>query len=195
MDLDLDIFKIQSNNISPQRGRILIAEPFLPGSYFNRAIVLLVEYSDEGAVGFILNKPVDFPINNFYEEFPDFDAKVYVGGPVNPDYLYFVHTLGERIPGSIKVMHNLYWGGSFDVLKELVRDKKITASDVRFFLGYSGWTSGQLEEEIEEDSWLIAPIKVSHVMQSPDHFWIEAVKSLGGKYRLWENFPENPTMN
>ena len=195
MDLNLNIFKIESNNIAPRKGRILIAEPFLPGSYFNRAIILLVEHSAEGAVGFILNKEVDFPIQNFYEEFPNFDAEIYVGGPVNPDYVYFIHTLGDEIPGSIRVMDNLYWGGSFDVLKELVRDRKIKPDQIRFFLGYSGWGPGQLEEEIKENSRLISNVKVDQVMDCSADFWVEVVKSLGGKYKLWENFPENPTFN
>ena len=102
MGKDLDIFKIKTNNIAPQKGRILIAEPFLSGNYFNRSVVLLVAHSTKGAVGFILNKRVEFPIDEIFPDFPEFDAKVYLGGPVSTDSVYFIHKLGEQIPGSIR---------------------------------------------------------------------------------------------
>lgn len=195
MDSEFNLFKIKTNNILPQKGRILIAEPFLPGTYFNRAIILLVEYSQEGSVGFILNKPVHIPINNFQKQFPGFEEKLFIGGPVNTEYLYFIHTLGDLIPGSMHIIDNLYWSGSFDTLSDMVQQKKIRADEIRFFLGYSGWGAGQLEQEIKEDSWLVSKIEIQEVMQYKENYWINAVKELGGKYSLWENFPVNPTLN
>ena len=111
MNRNLDIFRIKTNNVLPQKGRILIAEPFLPGSYFNRSIVYLVEHNKEGSVGFILNKPVDFPVKEFEKEFPDFSDTLYMGGPVNIESIYYIHTLGENIPDSILIKDNVYWGG------------------------------------------------------------------------------------
>ena len=113
MGKDLDIFKIKTNNIAPQKGRILIAEPFLSGNYFNRSVVLLVAHSDKGAVGFILNKRVDFPIHEIFPDFPEFEAKVYLGGPVATDSIYFIHKLGKQLPGSIQVL-----GGRFRGVKK-----------------------------------------------------------------------------
>ncbi len=195
MDLNLGIFKIKTNNVSPKKGRILIAEPFLPGSYFNRSIVLLVNHDKEGSVGFILNKPVDFPVAGFEEVFPGLKSNLYVGGPVSIDSVYYIHTLGERVPNSIHVFENLYWGGDFDTLKDLVNSGEVDPAEVRFFLGYSGWDKGQLKEELEEDSWLVSDISSKMVMETNEELWIEMVKKLGGKYSLWENYPENPSMN
>ena len=196
MKNNLDIFKIKTNNIAPKKGRILIAEPFLSGNYFNRSVVLLVAHSEKGAVGFILNKRVDFPIHDIFSDFPEFDAKVYLGGPVSTDSIYFIHKLGNQLPGSIQVLDNLYWGGDFEELKRLVKLGVIKSSDIRFFLGYSGWDSGQLERELKEDSWLVTDVDEEIVMRELNQAsWVDFVKKAGNRYTIWEHFPENPAMN
>lgn len=195
MNLNLDIFRIRTNNLSPRKGRILIAEPFLPGEYFNRAIILLVDHGQAGTVGFILNKPVDFKVDGFQNEFPGLTTTLGLGGPVSTDSLYYIHTLGDRLTGSLHIDRDLYWGGNYDQLKELINQKQVGADQVRFFLGYSGWGQGQLQEELDEDSWLVSDISPARVMKADEKLWIEMVKQLGGKYSIWENFPENPSMN
>lgn len=193
---NLNIFKIQTNNLKPRKGRILIAEPFLPGSYFNRSVVFLVACSEKGAVGFILNKKVDFPIHDIINDFPEFNSQVYIGGPVATDSVYYIHKLGSQLKGSIKVSENIYWGGDFEELKKMIYLGEVKPSDIRFFLGYSGWDSGQLEEEIKENSWLVNDISEESVMSDLDpSSWIDFVKRVGKRYKLWENFPENPSMN
>jgi len=196
MASNLDIFKIKTNNVAPQKGRILIAEPFLSGNYFNRSVVLLVAYSEKGAVGFILNKKVEFPINEAFPDFPDFDTEVYLGGPVATDSIYFIHRLGDRIPGSIHVIDNLYWGGDFEAIKREISLGTIDPSEIRFFLGYSGWDAGQLEEELKDDSWLVTDVDQESVMGEMDpNSWFSFVKKAGDQYSVWKNFPENPSMN
>lgn len=196
MNENLDIFKIQSNNIAPQKGRILIAEPFLSGQYFNRSIVLLVAHSEKGAVGFILNKRIDFPIKEAFPDFPEFDAKVYLGGPVSTDSVYFIHKMGEKLPGSIHVLGNLYWAGDFEALKQKIYSGLVHPSEIRFFLGYSGWDAGQLEDELKEDSWLVTDVDEHSVMSELNQAsWVDFVKKAGNRYRVWENFPENPLLN
>lgn len=196
MRQNLNIFKIQSNDLKPKKGRILIAEPFLPGSYFNRAVVFLVAYSEKGAVGFILNKKVDFPIHDIIADFPEFNSQVYIGGPVSTDSVYYLHRLGDQLKGSIRVSENIYWGGDFDELKRLIGLGIAKPSEIRFFLGYSGWDSGQLEEEIRENSWLVNDIKEEIVLSDlSQSSWIDFVKLVGEQYTLWENFPENPSLN
>ncbi len=196
MHFNPDIFKIQSNNIAPQKGRILIAEPFLPGNYFNRSVILLVAHSQKGTVGFILNKQVDFPIQEVMPDFPDFPAQVYMGGPVATDSLYFIHTRSDLIPGSIHVLDNIHWGGDFEEMKRLVNLGLIQAEEIRFFLGYSGWDAGQLEREIKENSWLVDDVDSKLVMRELDHTsWVDFVKKVGKRYSLWEHFPENPSLN
>lgn len=195
MDKNLDIFRIKTNNVEPKKGRILIAEPFLTGSYFNRSIVFLVEHNTEGSVGFILNKPVDFPVPDFKKQMPKFNDILHMGGPVNIESVYYLHTLGDLIPNSVQIVDNLYWGGDYDCLKQMIDSGSIDGTQVRFFLGYSGWGEGQLREEIGEDSWLVADIHPDTVMQSSSKLWNKMVKKQGGIYSIWENYPENPSMN
>lgn len=196
MNDNLDIFRIKTNNVEPKKGRILIAEPFLPGNYFNRSVILLVAYSGKGAVGFILNKKVDVAIHDVLPGFPEFDVDVYLGGPVATDSIYFIHKLGNKLPGSIHVLGDLYWGGDFEVLKQMVINKSINPHDIRFFVGYSGWDSGQLEQEIKEDSWLVNDVDQETVMREmSQESWADFVKKVGHRYTVWENFPENPALN
>lgn len=196
MKNNLDIFKIRTNNVAPQKGRVLIAEPFLGGNYFSRSVILLVAHSDKGAVGFILNKRIDFPIYDIFNDFPEFNAKVYIGGPVATDSIYFIHKLGDKLPGSIQVLGDLYWGGDFTELKRQIRLGMLQPSDIRFFLGYSGWDSGQLEDEIKENSWLVTDVDEESVMRELNQAsWVDFVKKAGSRYTIWENFPENPSLN
>ncbi len=196
MNPNLNIFKIQSNNLAPQKGRILISEPFLAGSYFNRSVVFLVAHGDKGAVGFILNKKVDFLIHEIITDFPEFDGSVNVGGPVATDSIYYLHTMGDKIKGSIQVTENVYWGGDFDELKRSVKLGLVSPNQIRFFLGYSGWDSGQLEEEIKGNSWLVNDVEENNIMRDLDQdSWLEFVKTVGEEYSIWENFPEDPNLN
>ncbi len=196
MKENLDIFKIKTNNIPPQKGRILIAEPFLPGDYFSRSVIFLVAHSDKGAVGFILNKPIEFQLQDVFLDFPDFEAQVFLGGPVSADSIFFVHKLGDLLPGSIQVLGDLYWGGDFDTLKNQISQGLIKSADIHFFLGYSGWDAGQLENEIKENSWLVNDVDEEAIISdTSEKSWTDFVKKAGTRYTIWENFPENPTYN
>ncbi|MDD4226746.1 MAG: YqgE/AlgH family protein [Mariniphaga sp.] len=193
---NIDIFRIQTNNVAPQKGRVLIAEPFLPGDFFNRSVIFLVAYSNKGAVGFILNKKVDLAIHQVMPGFPEFEVDLCLGGPVATDSIYYIHKLGKKLPGSIHVMGNLFWGGDFDILKHQILSGLIQPSDIRFFVGYSGWDSGQLEREINEDSWLVTDVEEEAVMSDLQlESWAKFVKKAGRRYSVWEHFPENPAMN
>ena len=187
---------MENNNISPGKGKVLIAEPFLEGRYFKRSIVLLAEYNDDGAVGFVLNKPINLSVDEVLINITHFDGDVFVGGPVDTNRIYYIHTLPELIPQSIHIVDNLYWGGDFGVLKDLIEKKLVLPHQVRFFAGYSGWSAGQLDEEINERSWLVSQLDVKEIMNlDNENLWGQALRQLGGKYRMWSNFPENPSMN
>lgn len=181
--------------MQPQKGRVLIAEPFLSGDYFNRSIILLTDYNKTETVGFVLNKPIDFPVEGFRDEFPGLKTTLSFGGPVNTDTLFYVHTLGDKLEGSVHVSENLYWGGDYEQLKYLLNSRIEDASSVRFFLGYSGWSHSQLQEELAENSWLVSDISSTMVMKSEDKLWMRMVEKLGGRYQMWVNFPENPLLN
>ncbi|MFC2115214.1 YqgE/AlgH family protein [Bacteroidota bacterium] len=195
MDLDIDFFNIENNKVA-QQGRVLISEPFLNDTYFRRSVVLLTEHSPEGSVGFVLNKPVALSVSEVLADFPEIDTEVSIGGPVNTNTIHYIHTIGEIIPNSVKVLDNLYWGGDFEVVKQMIDQGQIKGTDIRFFLGYAGWSPKQLDNELSENAWLVSEMKAEHIMQGPDdNLWKEILETSGDKYKTWVNFPENPGLN
>jgi putative transcriptional regulator len=186
----------EANQIEPQQGAILISEPFLPDSNFKRTVIMLCEHNDEGTFGLIINKPMSFKVNEAIEDFPELDMDLYSGGPVENNTLHFLHSFGDSLEGSIEIMDGLYWGGNFEILKILIANGEISSTEVRFFLGYSGWSSGQLDDELKEKSWIVAKSKPEFVFQNNDEgLWREILKSMGGQYQIMSNFPESPLLN
>ncbi len=184
-------------DIKPEKGNLLIAEPALTGDVsFNRSVVLLAEHNEEGSVGFILNKPLDYDISDLVHEivvsFP-----VYNGGPVEQDNLYFIHKVPDLISNSVEIADGIYWGGDFETTINLVNTQTIGENEIRFFLGYSGWASLQLDQELLSKSWIVAKNKYESdiIQKSTDAFWKEKMIELGGEYLLWSNAPENPNLN
>lgn len=195
MQIHYDFFQTE-NTLQPQKGRVLISEPFLLDNYFKRSIVLLTEHSEEGTVGFVLNKPVNIKITEIMSDFPEVEALISLGGPVQTNTLHYIHTMGDIIPNSINVMNNIYWGGDFEVVKRLLEAGNLNSGNIRFFLGYSGWQSNQLDDELADNAWIIADISPEEIMSPMNkHFWHKALNRMGKKYQMWANFPENPQMN
>jgi putative transcriptional regulator len=196
MKAELDLFTILPEDKIPERGRILVSEPFLPDTFFNRSIVLLADHTDEGSVGFILNKKLELKVCDAISGFDNWEETLNMGGPVAPDTLHYIHTLGEQIPKSVHIYKDIYWGGDIDTIKTLIALNRIKESEIRFFLGYSGWSAGQLERELKENSWVIARMGSKAVMtnRGPDT-WRKVLKSFNNKYRMWADFPESPEMN
>jgi len=147
-------------------------------------------------VGFVLNKPINMKVNEIMTDFPTINAIVSLGGPVQTNTLHYLHTLGDIIPGSIKVIDNIYWGGEFNVIKRLLESKTLNNENVRFFLGYSGWQANQLDDELNDNSWVVADINSDEIMvPMSKFFWNKTLHRLGKKFQMWANFPENPQMN
>ena len=196
MQPELDLFAILPEDKIPEKGKILISEPFLPDTFFNRSIVYLTDHTPEGSVGFILNKKLDIKVSSAIEGFDGFDEYLNMGGPVAPDTLHYLHNLGELIPKSIPVEGNIFWGGDIDVIRELIKSGKIDKTQIRFFLGYSGWSAGQLERELKENSWVIAKVNSNIVLNNRgDDIWKKVLRSFKNKYRMWADFPDSPEMN
>lgn len=184
-------------SVKPKKGILLIAEPALTGDVsFNRSVVLLAEHNDEGSVGFILNKPLEYSISDLITEI-NVPLQVFNGGPVEQDNLYFIHKVPHLIDNSIEISDGIYWGGDFDITIELINQGVITENDIRFFLGYSGWASLQLDEELMAKSWILVPNQYESdiIQKSTKAFWKEHMLELGGDYLLWSNAPENPSLN
>ena len=196
MNIDSDIFKIQSNNVLPSRGRILISEPFLRDATFGRSVILLVDHTDEGSMGLVINKQLPLFLNDIIMEFKYLDEiPLYKGGPIATDTLFYLHTLSD-IPGSISISKGLYLNGDFDELNKYILQGNKISECIRFFLGYSGWDSEQLSNEIRENTWLVSEEEKSYLMKNNiKDMWRKALEKLGSKYETWSRFPQVPTLN
>ncbi|HEA30027.1 MAG TPA: YqgE/AlgH family protein [Leeuwenhoekiella sp.] len=181
----------------PTKGKLLVAEPSIIGDVsFNRSVVLLANHNDEGSVGFILNKPLNYTLEELIPEAAS-EMTVYNGGPVEKDCLYFIHKVPDLIPNSVEISSGIYWGGDFNTVIELLRFKLISKDEIRFFLGYSGWDYLQLDEELDSHSWIVIDNihKKDIITKALPDFWRENMIELGGEYLLWSNSPENPVYN
>ena len=198
-DNPLHIWSYEYEKTKPlQAGSLLLSEPFLWDENFRRTVILICKHhSIEGTTGVILNKPVQLNLEDLLDNFPkDFNGKLYLGGPVGTDLIQIVHTMGHLLEGSQKLTDGIYWGGHFDQLKKLIRNREITHQHIRFYLGYSGWDSAQLMTELKENSWIIAPSKHAYVFdEDGDHLWQKIMTDLGGIYHTMATYPENPNLN
>jgi len=180
----------------PSKGRLLIAEPsILNDSSFNRTVILLSEHNDEGSIGFIINKPTSYVLNDIIPEINS-DLIIYDGGPVSKDNLYFVHNVPNLIPDSIEIANDIYWGGSFDMVTQLLNSGQLHEDNIRFFLGYSGWGKNQLLDEVKTTSWIVIHNTFKNIFNISHHsIWKNELEKIGGEYLIWANAPENPNLN
>ncbi|MDR1814221.1 MAG: YqgE/AlgH family protein [Tannerella sp.] len=191
-----DVFKIKHNSVLPSKGKLLISEPFLQDAYFQRSVVLLVEHGERGSMGLVLNKRIGFLLNDFFEGFGVMPRlPVFLGGPVASERLFFIHTLGNSIPGSTLIDGDIYFDGDFECLLSYLRSGVPLDGKVKFFLGYSGWTENQLKTEIESNSWLVSRQNKNILRGEGESFWKYAVQMVGGRYKNWVNYPKDPRLN
>lgn len=191
----MEFFKYQ-NKIAPEKGRLLISEPFLPDPNFERTVVLLCEHNEEGSFGFVVNKPSILKVNEVMEDIKNLEEVVFVGGPVQQDTLHFIHR-NKLVEKSTRILDGIYWGGSYENLLFLADTKQITPGEIRFFLGYSGWGPGQLESELNEDSWIVCDFVSEELLFNTDPalVWKKALSNMGGRFSVYSNYPLDPRLN
>jgi putative transcriptional regulator len=177
-------------------GKLLIAEPFMLDPYFRRSVVLLTEHRDDGDVGFILNKILDVRLNEVLPEFGNFNAPLFYGGPVQPDSLHYIHNVGDLLEGSTRLSSGVYWGGDWNNLKFLVESKLIEPKHIRFFVGYSGWTDGQLREEMQIGSWITSDMHANYLFNAQPHtLWRTVLQNKGNAFSIIADMSEENVMN
>ncbi|MBR4390858.1 MAG: YqgE/AlgH family protein [Bacteroidales bacterium] len=191
------LFQIRSNTLHPLQGNLLLSEPTMDDFHFGRAVILLIDHNEsEGSFGIIVNKSLNVRLKEIVNVFQDFDAPVYLGGPVADDQIFFMHTLGDLIPDSFPIMDGLYWGGDTETLNKLISTGIATKENVRFFLGYSGWEARQLTDELKRNSWAVGKTDSQTLLSTPiETMWKTYVSHLGKPYQMWLQFPKNPENN
>jgi putative transcriptional regulator len=184
------------NEVPPEKGSLLISEPHLPDTNFERTVILLCEHNEEGSFGFVLNKKSRVTLGELLEDQKGLSAPVGIGGPVEQNTLHFLHR-SEELEGSRHVTDDIYWGGDFNILLEWLNTSVIQPDEVHFYLGYSGWSAGQLQEEIEHNSWIVYQSKdLKSVLETSDQdMWTSILNEMGGRFTMFSKYPEDPRLN
>ncbi len=183
--------------MSIKPGSLLIAQPFMLDPNFKRAVLCICEHDEEeGTVGFVLNRKIKGKITDVVEDFPEFNASVFLGGPVGTDSLHYMHNVGDLLEGSQQIIPGLYWGGDFEKLKFLIEQELVNVSNIKFFIGYSGWSIGQLSEELESGSWIQSQMHPNYAFKSK-HFnlWNEALNNKGKNFKVIAQMPDSIQLN
>jgi putative transcriptional regulator len=180
-----------------EKGDIILAEPFMENPHFKDGVIVITEHSEEsGTVGFLINKTLKLKMNEVVEEFPEIETELLYGGPVQTDTLHYIHTYGKVLNDSLHITKNLYWGGDFMQLKALIRQNVIKADGIRFYLGYSGWSPGQLEEEFEVGTWMQSKLDLNYIFKTKlKKVWPKAMADKGNAFTVIAKMPGSISWN
>lgn len=196
MEKNLNFFKIEHNDVLPEKGKVLVSEPFLQDAYFKRSVVLLTEHNEEGSLGFVLNNPIEFGAEEILKDFPPTKSLVGIGGPVRTDTVHYLHRLGDLITESVHVLDDIFWGGDFEAVKGALEAGELKGDQIRFFVGFSSWYPGQLDREISENSWLVTELDPNSIMNGVgNELWEKVLMKEDRKYQIWTKYPEDPHLN
>lgn len=185
------------NNIKPTNGCVLISDPFIDEDFFRRSVILLCDHSSEGSFGFVMNNFLDIDLHEIDNDFPDINAVISVGGPVETESLFYIHSFGSIIAKSTPINDELSIGGDFEQIKSLLNDNENNRLKIRFFLGYSGWDKLQLSREMTENSWIVATNITTDELLSihQKDFWQYCIEKQGERFKTIAKFPINPFDN
>jgi putative transcriptional regulator len=181
--------------VTSLKGRLLLATPALFDPNFRRTVVLVGEHGEEGAMGLVLNRPADVTVG---EAVPALavvtgdEARVHVGGPVQPEAVLVLAEFEDPEAAATLVVGDVGFASSEGDLEELAG----AIRRARVFAGYSGWGPGQLEAELEEESWLVEPAEGVDLFPEPgDDLFGSVLRRKGGTYRVLALMPEDPSSN
>lgn len=176
-------------------GSLLIAEPFMGDTNFERSVVLICEHNDDGTFGLVMNQLMDLRLSDVLEDVYA-DQPLFVGGPVQQNTLHFIHRRPDLIDGAVRVIDGLYWSGNFEQVRKAVNLGTLSERDIRFFVGYSGWSAGQLAGELEKKAWIVSYTDVDFLFEtSADQFWRGVLKRMGGQFKSIAHYPVDPRLN
>jgi len=178
------------------KGQLLLDSGDLGGSFFQRTVILLCEHNAEGAFGLVLNRATGSKVGDMVvADLPENlkECPLFLGGPVQPTALSYLHSDAFLPEGN--VMANLSLGHSLDTLLE-IGESFSTTRRIKMFAGYSGWSPGQLEDELKRKAWLTHPASIDLVFEpDPSKLWRAILEQKGWKYKLLSQMPEDPSSN
>ena len=183
-------FPYKTPQASPKAGCLLVAEPFMIDPHFGRGVILLCEHEQDGCYGVMLNKSLKLRADEVLKSINNFAAPVFYGGPVQTDMIYYLHTQGDLIKGSLEVAAGVYWGGAYEELIFCIKHELIKPDEVCFYVGYSGWDLEQLAGELEEGSWFCLESHANYVFKPSEDLWKQVLEDAGGNLEVIAQMPK-----
>ena len=182
--------------LKPKVGRLLISEPIFNDSIFLKSVILLTHYNNNESIGLILNHPTKLYLSHLFKNI-SVDFQIFLGGPVEKQSLFYIHTLGNIIPKSINITDDIYFGGEFNSILELINSGTISQNEIKFFIGYTGWGKNQLDDEIKNDSWIVKNLTNKDVCmtKSNEQLWRNYMKGMEDEHAIWAKSPNDPSLN
>ena len=182
--------------LQPKENTLLIADPFLKDPNFMRSVILLCSHNEEGSIGFKLNELFGYTLDQLINGLENHPFKLNIGGPVGLDTVHFLHQYPDLIPDAQAISKDIFWGGDFEVVKQLILGEKLSPKKIKFFIGYSGWGAQQLDSELKEGSWLLNEGSSRLIFEvAAEDIWKESVKLMGEEYRQLLHYPIDPQLN
>lgn len=187
---------LPKNNKKPAKGTLLVSSPVLD-DFFQRTVIFITEHNEEGSIGFVLNSKLDIMLEQAIPELDGIEANLFLGGPVQKELLNFIHRVPEQIEGGMEISDGIYWGGNFESLKALSITQTLNMDDIIFFLGYSGWSPSQLDEELQQNTWYVTEALEEDVFNNytEEDLWRKVLRRMGGSYNIISTFPDDPIVN
>lgn len=176
------------------RGKLLVASPTLVDPNFARTVVLITEHNEEGAMGIVLNRPAETTVGEVLPELAEIapDQTLFVGGPVQPEAVVLLAEFSDPEAAAWIVVADVGLAAADRDLDELAA----AVRRGRLYAGYSGWGPGQLEVELEVDSWIVEPPLPAELFpDDPEALWSAVLARKGGQYALLARMPDDPSMN
>ena len=186
-------------NKNYEKGSLLIANPVLPDPNFSRTVILLCDHDEQGSFGLVINQSTQLKAPDLFLNInilKSYNEKIYLGGPVSQSMVFFLCRSPSAAGKLDEICSGVYLGSNLETLESLYSSLENPEQDIRFYIGYSGWSGGQLAEEMEQNSWLVQRANEQFIfLDSENLIWPKAVNSLGKKYQYLTKAPVNPQWN
>lgn len=178
-------------------GQLLCSKPYIDDPFFERTVILITRHNQRGTEGVILNQPIEIENLEDIGIIGKFTSVLFLGGPVTNNRCYYLHRCPELLPNSESLSDNLYFGGDVEILEHLINTGILRQTDIRFYIGISGWEPGQLQRELNENTWFIEDARPYEWICRDDisAMWHEIISAQGHPYSLYAQGPENPEHN
>lgn len=184
------------HKIPLKAGRFLLSDPFLPDPNFNRTAVYLTAYDANGAVGFVVNRPTNLTLSDVLPEFTGLTHRLFYGGPVEQNTLHFIHSCPQFAHDSKQIQPGVFWGGDLEAIAGGIRNGIVGENQIRFFIGYSGWSAGQLDDELTEHAWFVSKAEKEYIFHDhPELLWKTVLAKMGTDFAVLGNSPPDLRFN